>query len=294
MHYLGDGRFQIVSHSASPREYPEETHATLQVCVPMRGAQYTVTRHSETGRRIVQHLGSSEILIVPPGQPHAVTWRRTAFVVSLNMSEDFIAEETGNESIRLRDTLWLRDPLITSAANLLRGVDADATHGVRLARAVATVIAHRVVQSANRLGRRERPVEGAAFSRRQVARILEYVDEHMDRAICIAELASREGLSRWHFLRRFTTTFASSPRAFITRRRLERARALLLQSDLPILKVALEVGMNHSHFSRAFARQFGVQPRHIRQLGTRRDADHDGPPAIDAQLPAIQPRRVLE
>jgi AraC family transcriptional regulator len=44
-------------------------------------------------------------------------------------------------------------------------------------------------------------------------------------------------------------------------RRLERAKSLLAQNDLPILTIALELGYSkQSHFSEAFHRATGVTP----------------------------------
>jgi transcriptional regulator GlxA family with amidase domain len=47
---------------------------------------------------------------------------------------------------------------------------------------------------------------------------------------------------------------------------MERARDLLSTSDAPIVAVALEVGMSHSHFSRTFLGRVGVSPSEYRQL----------------------------
>jgi len=73
------------------------------------------------------------------------------------------------------------------------------------------------------------------------------------------------GLSMWHFLRRFSASHGLSPHAFITQRRLARAKELLAKTNLSIVEIALAVGMSHSHFSRTFLAQFGMAPREFRQ-----------------------------
>lgn len=87
--FADPGRFEIYCHHSPPMDYPEEAHGTVQVCIPQRGAAYSVTRQSEGGSRLVHRLGARDILIIPAGQPHAVTWRRPAEIVSLQLYEPF-------------------------------------------------------------------------------------------------------------------------------------------------------------------------------------------------------------
>jgi hypothetical protein len=42
--FADSGRFEICCHHSPPTDYPEETHATVQICIPQRGAAYSVTR----------------------------------------------------------------------------------------------------------------------------------------------------------------------------------------------------------------------------------------------------------
>jgi hypothetical protein len=64
--FAGDG-FEIVAHESEPAQYPEESHPTIQVCVPMFGARYWVTREAETGAALEQDFGARDILLVPAG-----------------------------------------------------------------------------------------------------------------------------------------------------------------------------------------------------------------------------------
>ena len=66
------GRLEIYCHFSPPTVYPEEAHATVQICVPLEQALYSVTRQSETGRALVHHLGARDVLVVPAGQPLAL------------------------------------------------------------------------------------------------------------------------------------------------------------------------------------------------------------------------------
>jgi AraC family transcriptional regulator len=260
------GRFEIYCHHSPPAVYPEETHRTLQVCVPFERAQYTVSRQSETGRAIVQRLGARDALVVPAQQPHAVDWQRAADVVSLQLSESFIAEALGVPRLQLRDTLTVRDPFIFAAARQLRGMlRAEGSVSPAFAAAMATAIAFRAALAASSPVSTRSAGVAPALSAREGVLIDRYVDEHLDEPITLAALAAVVGLSPRHFMRRFEATHGVSPHELITRRRLARAQTLLVESSMTIVQVALEVGMSHSHFSRTFLARFGVSPREYRR-----------------------------
>lgn len=86
------------------------------------------------------------------------------------------------------------------------------------------------------------------------------LDAHVADGISLAALADRLGFSRGHVLRSFTATFGIAPHAHLTSRRIERARALLLDG-WDAGAVAPEVGFHdQSHLTRTFRRYVGTTP----------------------------------
>jgi AraC family transcriptional regulator len=101
----------------------------------------------------------------------------------------------------------------------------------------------------------------AALQRVQV-----FVEANIDRSIHIRDLASRAGLSPHHFARAFRTSTGATPRAFIERRRIERARALIDTTDQPLAEIAAAAGFaTQSHFTTAFRRATGFTPAAYRR-----------------------------
>jgi len=269
--FADPGRFEVYCHYSPPTVYPEEIHDTVQVCVPLEHARYRVIRSSESGRTLVHDLGSRDVLVVPTGQPHAVTWRRPADVVSLQLSEAFITQALGVQKLSLGDAFTVRDPFISAAAAQLRSV-LRAVGGVSpaFAEAMATAIAYRVAAAGPEIGRGLGGTNRASpLSTVQLGRLEAFIDDHLDEPISLGQLAELLGMSTWHFMRRFNASRGISPHAFITERRLDRAQVLLATSTLSITAIALEVGLSHSHFSRTFLARVGLSPREYRQL--RRD-----------------------
>ncbi len=104
--------------------------------------------------------------------------------------------------------------------------------------------------------------------------LLRRLDRARDRLavepLLLTEVASEACLSPFHFHRQFVRAFGQTPHAFATARRLERAKLLLLTSDLTVSEVCASVGYESlGSFSARFAREFGRSPTGFRE-GSRR------------------------
>jgi transcriptional regulator GlxA family with amidase domain len=103
----------------------------------------------------------------------------------------------------------------------------------------------------------------------------------MDRAYAepldLEALARRAGYSRFHFLRAFRDAYGETPRAYLTRRRIERAKDLLRSANLTVTEVCFLVGFSSlGSFSARFTELVGMSPSEYRSDTTRRG----GPPRI--------------
>jgi len=80
-------------------------------------------------------------------------------------------------------------------------------------------------------------------------------------ALDIEWLAGSVHLSRAHFIRSFRDTFGETPHRYLQRRRIERAMALLRETDRPITEICLDVGFaSLGSFSTTFAEIVGCSP----------------------------------
>ena len=98
-----------------------------------------------------------------------------------------------------------------------------------------------------------------------VALALAYIEDHYAEEIALPELARIAGISPRHFDRLFQAQCLMPPRAYITRLRLARARALL-GTDRPITEIAFDCGYADSnYFARVFRKACGMSPQQYRQ-----------------------------
>ena len=81
----------------------------------------------------------------------------------------------------------------------------------------------------------------------------------------VARLASVSGVSEAHFARAFKQAFGAPPHRYLLSRRIERASALLRDTNLPILDIAFDTGWNSlGTFGRTFRDIIGESPRDLR------------------------------
>jgi AraC-like DNA-binding protein len=94
----------------------------------------------------------------------------------------------------------------------------------------------------------------------------QYIYDGYPAPLTLPELARVACLSPNHLLRTFRQLFGQSPFQMLTRVRLERARELLLRSDVPVSEVCTAVGFaSLSSFTGLFKRAYGAPPHKYRQ-----------------------------
>jgi AraC family transcriptional regulator len=85
--------------------------------------------------------------------------------------------------------------------------------------------------------------------------------------LTLSAIADAVALSPGHFAHAFRQATGVAPHRYVLERRVERAKALLRQSDMPITEIADRIGCSsHSHFSVLFHRITGLTPRQFRAL----------------------------
>ncbi len=94
-----------------------------------------------------------------------------------------------------------------------------------------------------------------------VGKIQEYVQSHITDPITLKDLARACGFSPWHASRIFKELLGKTPFEYIRACRLSRAALRLRDEDVKVIDVAFDfVFDTHEGFTRAFSRQFGINP----------------------------------
>jgi len=100
---------------------------------------------------------------------------------------------------------------------------------------------------------------------RKLIQVIGTMQRHMDNPRGPDALAGEVAITRRQLERLFSTTLNDTPTHFYQNLRLDRARELLRQTDMPIAAICIACGFESpSHFSRTYRMRFGVSPRNDR------------------------------
>ena len=101
-----------------------------------------------------------------------------------------------------------------------------------------------------------------AFARR----IKDYIDRHFAEEFSLQQMADALHVSPYYLAHVCKEATGYSPLQYVLRRRIGEAQTLLITTDLPVTRIAAQVGYdNPSHFNAQFAKAVGMAPRTFRR-----------------------------
>ncbi len=175
--------------------------------------------------------------------------------------------------IEVRNVFEARDAVIEGIAQILLAELEREPHPtqVLIVAQISMALASHLLRSYNAF----EPIEAReipALTRFELSRIAEYIEDNLDGAISLADLAGLVHVSRFHFSRMFKKSTGITAIRFVERCRIRRAQSLIEETDLPLAQVAFMTGFaDQSHFTRRFHRHVGATPAlYARQKGRRR------------------------
>jgi transcriptional regulator GlxA family with amidase domain len=137
------------------------------------------------------------------------------------------------------------------------------THGTELAVEVANQMVYNAV-------RRDEDVQRFSLNGRvgiseRLKQAVRLMEANLEIPIAPNDIAESVGISLRQLERLFGKYLHTSPQQYYVELRLQRARNLLMQTDAPIIEVALSCGFaTHSHFTRRYKQVFGMTPHTAR------------------------------
>jgi transcriptional regulator GlxA family with amidase domain len=142
-------------------------------------------------------------------------------------------------------------------------------HGHELAAAVSDQFIHERIRDRHDHQRMALPARLGVRHPKLIA-VIQRMEESLEEPLTRAALASAAGLSSRQLERLFRKYLNRSPARYYVELRLNRARLLLLQTNLSVIDVALACGfVSPSHFSKCYRDFFGKTPRRERSLPPR-------------------------
>jgi AraC family transcriptional regulator len=221
------------------------------------------------------HLPQGSMRVHEPGIPMRGIFQGQYDILHLHIPSTMIAEYASMGCGQRRTFRWptdhpIVDPVVDRLARaLIHAEKLAGVFGESFADGVSlTVIAQLLGGHPCCPGTTGARVSGLAEWR--LKRATDFMMVNIAEPIGLTDIAASAGLSRMHFAAQFRAATGLQPHEYLQRRRIERTQELLLNSDLPLVEIAFEVGFkNQSHFTTVFWRVVGQTPNAWRQRNSR-------------------------
>jgi len=245
-------------------KYLNQHHVVIPLAGSYEASMVTTGGVITRGRRTV-----GQASIVPAGKEYIANWKDELEDIAVHFDPEFIARSasdlTQTERVEIIGSCEATDPLIYQIGlSLAAEVDAGAPAGSIYAESlVNTLVAHLLRHYSNAGERFQRHYGG--LPKHKLRRVTEFIDENLDHDLTLTEIAEIAELSPFHFARSFKQATGSTPIQFLMQRRIDLAKRLLIESELPIVEIGLRAGFkNQSHFTAFFRKMTAVTPKAYR------------------------------
>jgi AraC family transcriptional regulator len=232
-----------------------------------------VTRRIEGTRGEKALIGPRRLCLTPGGA--TTSWQHAGrpeiLQVYLRRSiyESAVSEIYGCDSsaAELVPRFAILDPLLEQLAIAITSALHDGAAEVGLYEdglyidAIAHMMAAHLARAHSTRSRPVRMVSAKPISGWKMRRLVAFIEDNLDGDLSLHAMAAEVEISPLYLARAFKAAVGESPHQYVLARRIERARELLRNTNMPVVDVAMAVGFSsQSHLSHWFLRQVGVSP----------------------------------
>lgn len=247
-------------------------------CTPAKSPRHVIVVHSGHSARLEWRFNGSsktalfsdgDVCVNPAGLfvPHR--WRSDAEFLLLGIDPVFInkiaAEMARHGMVELMPRLQCRDELLQQLMHSLisefeQDIPPDHVYAESLTH---TLIAHLIRRYS--VAGLQRPSANGGLPPRKLLRVVEYIREHLGEALSLEAIAKVADMSPSYFMTLFKQSTGIAPHQYVLTQRIEKAKALLTQTRMPIAEIASQTGFaDQSHLTRLMSRHTGLTPRTLR------------------------------
>lgn len=234
---------ESLSLRAYTRTAARHAHTFCQLVLPLNGAIHMQMK-AFNGK-----VGVGEGIMVPAQVLHTFSADEKArFIVADLASLPAHFQELEGPKFRLTDAL----SAFLSYAE------------IQFQQSTSDALEHHLVEAFKQLLLSQRQVSEHSD---RIEQAISYIQQQPSAILTVNELARRSCLGETQFKKRFKAHTGISVGQYITQTRMRKAQALLRFTDMPVSRVAEEVGYyDMSAFSRRFTLFFGRSPKHFSRL----------------------------
>lgn len=250
-------------------DLPEHRHNEHLISIALGESCGGEIRTASGFRARGQSRGS--VCVIPSGQSFAATLENDAEHLAIYLDPTLVLraapEFRAPGGVEVVEKCSPNDPVIKSVASaLLAELESEGLGGRLYAESLGNVLAVHLLRHYTAAGGGARRFTGG-LSGQKLRRVMAFIDDNCESDLSLAELSRVAGMSTFHFAREFKRATGTTPHQCVIKFRVERAKALLTGSAMPLVEVSSRSGFSHqSHFTRLFRRLTGTTPQSYRLM----------------------------
>jgi AraC family transcriptional regulator len=224
------------------------------------------------GRWTKETLGPGAASLLTRAQQVSWNWKEPIDVTHVYLSGALVAEVASEvldcnvAEVSLADILRTDDPVITHAMEMIaREAAAQGIGGALYVDSIARGLCVHLLRQYAEV-RTPAPRNEGSLTTAQMRTIIAYIEAHLGSGLDLKSMADTLGLTPCLFARQFRRSFGKPPYAFVTARRLQKAREMLATTYNPIKTIAVDCGFSdQAHLTRMFRAAYGKTPAVFRR-----------------------------
>ncbi len=259
---------KVGHYRVRPGELLNCSHSTHHVFVPLSGS-ITIEGETENGTMMRRRRTVGDISVTPAGMSYSAYWEDELEYVLVFLKHEFITRATSDfeahRNAQIVHACGPVDPLIRSIGTaLVAEIESGQPAGKLYAESLVNTLAVHLLRHYST----DSVVPDLHFGglpSNKLRRVTDFIDANLESDLTLTEIADSVDLSQYHFARAFKQTTGLTPIQFLMQRRIELAKQLLSESDLPIVEISLQAGFkNQSHFTTLFRKFTAMTPKAYR------------------------------
>ena len=263
--------FDIRHLRVLPGELVEQTHPVHKINITLEGS-IQAKRHTATGKwQTTSRIEKGCVCLNPAGQPSKAVWESELECLTIMLNPVFVRqtalEQNFSGEVEFVETYARRDPLIQHIGlALLTEASAREPIGRMYAESLAQTLILHLLKNYTVSGSLHEGMATGGLPGFKLRRAKDFINEHLEEDISLAEVAEAVGFSQFHFARAFRRSTGLTPQQYLVQQRINRAKELLTRGDLPLVEVSIQAGFkNQSHFTTLFRKFTALTPKAFRE-----------------------------
>lgn len=252
-------------------DLPEHSHRDHMITFPLGGGCKGEIRTASGF--LARGETDKSVCVIPSGHPFSVQFGGDSEQLAIYLDPALVwraADESSaikTHAVEVIEGCSQDDPVVRSVGMaLLSELESEAPGGRLYAESLANLLAVHLLRHYTADGGNSHRFKGGLSGRKQ-RRVIAFIADNYESDLSLAELARVAGMSTFHFAREFKRTTGTTPHQYLINFRVERAKALLTESEIPLVEVSSRAGFSHqSHFTRLFRRLTGMTPQSYRLM----------------------------